>query len=137
MERYERAVAAQHRSKTSGHDIRNVLAIARGYIELAKDYGEPLEVAKVESHLAKIRKHIGENDSPLLGTRQVMAKLGFKDTDRAGFSYFVKKTHLPRIKINARLVKYDPKELDKWLARREQLGRAHLFIRSDAKFFRS
>lgn len=37
------------------HDIRHACALARGYLELARSYGEPVNVDDVERVLARMR----------------------------------------------------------------------------------
>ena len=39
----------------SSHDIRQACALARGYLELARSYNEPLKTEDVERVLARIR----------------------------------------------------------------------------------
>lgn len=38
----------------ASHDIRQACALARGYLELARSYGEPLSVEDVERVLARL-----------------------------------------------------------------------------------
>lgn len=48
--------------------------------------------------------------------KKVMAALGYRNRD--AFWSFVKKSGLPRIRLNARRIVFDPRAVDAWLQRR-------------------
>jgi hypothetical protein len=43
-------------------DVRNVVAIARGHLELARDHGVPLPIADVESELVRAAEGLGNQE---------------------------------------------------------------------------
>ena len=58
-------------AKSAGsHDIRNACALARGYLDLARYYHEPVRVEDLERVIARIRSLLDlDKESPRLGTR--------------------------------------------------------------------
>jgi signal transduction histidine kinase len=49
----------------SSHDIRNACAIARGYLELARSYGEPVNLEDVERVLDRMRAALAATKTKL------------------------------------------------------------------------
>jgi hypothetical protein len=47
----ETELRAQH---VTDIEVRDMMAIARGHLELARDYAVPLAIAAVETHLARV-----------------------------------------------------------------------------------
>jgi hypothetical protein len=41
------------------HDVRQACAIARGYLDLAQSYGEPVNVEDIERIVARVRRTFG------------------------------------------------------------------------------
>lgn len=46
------------------HDIRHACAVARGYLDLARYYNEPVDVADVERVVERMRALVSTSDSP-------------------------------------------------------------------------
>ena len=45
------------------HDVRQACAIARGYLDLAQSYGEPVNLDDVERIVARVRRTFGFEES--------------------------------------------------------------------------
>jgi hypothetical protein len=45
------------------HDVRQAVAIARGYLDLAQSYGEPVNLEDVERIIARVRRTFGFEES--------------------------------------------------------------------------
>ncbi len=43
-------------------DVRNVVSIARGHLELARDHGVPLPIAEIESGLVLAAEQLGDQE---------------------------------------------------------------------------
>jgi hypothetical protein len=65
--------AEQILAKSIGsHDIRNACALARGYLDLARYYHEPVKVEDLERVIARIRSLLDlDKDSPGLEPRSL------------------------------------------------------------------
>ena len=59
----EEAEALLARSIDS-HDIRHACAVARGYLDLARSYNEPVNIADVERVIARMRAALDEQGVP-------------------------------------------------------------------------
>jgi hypothetical protein len=49
----------------TSHDIRHACAIARGYLDLARSYGEPVNLEDVERVLARMRAALASTKAKL------------------------------------------------------------------------
>ena len=47
----------------ASHDIRHGCAVARGYLDLARSYGEPVNIEDVERVIARMRAALGSKTS--------------------------------------------------------------------------
>ena len=60
----------------ASHDIRHACALARGYLELARQYDEPLNAADVERLVVRIRTALSEDQAALPATDASAAPTG-------------------------------------------------------------
>ena len=53
------------------HDIRHACAVARGYLDLARSYGEPVNIEDVERVLVRMRATLRSKKTPAKQKKRV------------------------------------------------------------------
>ena len=75
-----------------------------------------LDTARAELYALRGEKVRQAANPDLLKPSEVMARLGYRD--RKAFWRMAKAKGLPMVHVNARVIRFDPQDFDRWQARR-------------------